>query len=528
MGAREVRALSVALAALLAALWWITRAHERAPGEDAPMQGAESSPSGTRAPGALLHATPHSVSAPERVPASPGAIPDSSSGLLRVRVVLASDGRPLPGVEVLYFDSGASDRLEYEEFVREVDESLEAVVACCGRTYRSDARGVAEVPFPRGAGSVGALHEGNWAQESIVPSSPDEVVLALDAEVGFDVRVLDARGAGVDGMSIALLECGQEGSSYARRFERTGEHGLAHFGHLAALQRLWTRTPSAVTERFVCARVLVPALACQVLDAEAWPREELALTLPETGRVVVELVAADGTPWMEQARVELDYSRLQRSRLVGQGCRLTGQALEQRAREGTAAFEHVGLGLALVTTVHADGRKAVSRELAGPTRAGEELRVRIELDTPTPLIHGRLLDAGGRALAGHTLEAELWSLRYGARVLQRRRTDDQGRFSGFGGEELLDGWGWRILLWLGSDERCAALRPLPFPVPSGIIDLGEVVLVAPPLLANGRVVDEGRRPLRAVEVRVEELDQEQSNARWTKGKDSAMRPSLPR
>ncbi|MSR64054.1 MAG: carboxypeptidase regulatory-like domain-containing protein [Planctomycetes bacterium] len=514
MGARKVRALSVVLAALLAALWWMARAHERAPGADAPMQGAESSPSGTRAPGALLHATPRSVSAPERVPASPGAAPDSPSGLLRVRVVLASDGRPLPGVEVLYFDSGAGDRLEYEEFVREVDESLEAVVACCGRTYRSDARGVAEVPFPRGSGSVGALHEGNWAQEWIVPSSPDEVVLALDAEVGFDVRVLDARGAAVSGASVALLERWQESESYARRLERTNERGLAHFGHLGSFQLGKTRIPPRLAELFVCARVLVPVPACLALDVEAWPREEIVFTLPEAGRVTLELVGADGEPWTEQAHVKLDYSHTQRAWLVGQGRTVLGQPLEERANQGVAVFEHVGLGLALVATSHADGRAAVVSEFAGPTRADEDVRLRIELAAPTPLVRGRLLDAEDHALASRTVKAELWSAGAGIPTVQRRRTDERGRFSGFGGEELDGPRGWRILLALEGDEQRSALRDLPFPVPAGTIDLGDVVLDAPPFLASGRVVDEERRPLRAVEVRVEEENKWQSTARW--------------
>lgn len=428
---------------------------------------------------------------------------------IRVRVVRAADRTPVPGAEVLYFDSGSVDPLAYLEFVASPESGLEEKVVRFGRSFRADRTGMAVVPFPRAAGSVGVAHEGAWAQEPIEPLT-EEVELELQPDRALGVRLLDADRAAVPGAVVELRRRLSDGSYLAHAQQRTDEHGRARLKHL---QWMRPEAEGIALEYFVGA-VLLAAEPVQVaIDPAHWPSEELVLELPGTGALVVEPISPGGEPWHGDGQVEIGLARATLARIRAAGGDIPVTSSLRAIRAGRATFERLGLELELELFVNPDGWKQHLATVSGPTRAGETVTAPVRLSEPAPSIRGRIVDREGRPLARESLSCELWSQREPQHQVEHRRSDDSGRFAGFGGPYLLDDGAWSLFFFVRGEPQRAATVTLAAPAAAGPIELGDVVLDLPPRLASGIVADESGWPVRAATL----LFQEETDVPWQPG-----------
>lgn len=419
---------------------------------------------------------------------------------IRVRVVRADDRMPVPGAEVLYFDSGLVDQLDYREFAASRSGDTKAMAERFGRRFNADGTGLAVVPFPLDWGSVGVVHEGTWAEERIELLT-EEVVLELRPDRALGVRLVDAMRAPVAGVIVELRQRVAESQYVSHAFQPTDGEGRARLEHLHEMR---SEVNGIALEYFLGADVMAAEPVQVAIDPAHWPSEDVVLQLPGTGALVVELVGPGGEPWNGDGQVEIGLDRSTVASIRAAGNDIPTSSALRPIRAGRARFERLGLGLELELFVDPDGWKQHLATVSGPTRAGESVTARVHLVEPAPSISGRIVDREGRPLARESLTCEIWSQREPQLRVEQRRSDDSGRFVGFGGPYMLDDGVWSLYFSIPGEPQRAATTTLTAPVAAGPIELGDVVLDAPPLLARGVVTDASGRPVRAAKLLFED------------------------
>ncbi|NOT32065.1 MAG: carboxypeptidase regulatory-like domain-containing protein, partial [Planctomycetes bacterium] len=336
------------------------------------------------------------------------------------------------------------------------------------------------------------------------------VELELQPDRALDVRLVDAQQAAVAGAVVELRRRLSDGNYLAHTRQRTDGEGRARLGHL---QWMRPEAEGIALEHFVGAEVLTTEAVQVAVDPAHWPSEELVLQLPGMGAVIVDLIGPGGEPWRGDGQVEIGLARNALARIRAAGGDIPVASSLRAIRAGRATLERVGLGLELELFVNPDGWKQHLATISGPTRAGETVTAPVQLSEPAPSIRGRIVDHEGRPLARDSLSCELWSLREPQHQIEHRRSDDSGRFTGFGGPYLLDGGSWSLFFSIPGEPQRAARVTLAAPVAAGQIELGDVVLDLPPLLARGSVADERSHPVRAAKL----LFQEKTEVPWRRG-----------
>jgi len=213
--------------------------------------------------------------------------------------------------------------------------------------------------------------------------------------------------------------------------------------------------------------------------------EAVRLRLPSMGSVEVRVLEADGSPAEDGTLVELKGS---------------GRQTQRDTADGRASFEHVGLGLELELTAD---RAAVSERahafFAGPRSPGERVTRTVQLAVERTVLTFRAVDELGQAIHGELqVFVGIQSLALGTGEESTVSTDAQGRFQ-IEVQPLVEGD--RRELEVTSRHGALVGRvDLGRAFPPGQIDMGDIVLAAPPLIAAGRVVDEAGQAVARAQV----------------------------
>jgi len=180
-----------------------------------------------------------------------------------------------------------------------------------------------------------------------------------------------------------------------------------------------------------------------------------------------------------------------------------GSEYESVDAGGACRFDHVPLGETFSGLVGSEGR-LTRFEFAGPTAAGEVVTVAPE-PAPTLRVRARPLDPGGASLADERFELIGAD---GRRVCILDDDDGDGWVEADVAEDRFEvAPGDAVELRerrVGVPDEGApyALLDAPAPDAEGVVDLGELRLAAPPVLAAGLVVDGRGRPVPRATVRV--------------------------
>lgn len=298
------------------------------------------------------------------------------------------------------------------------------------------------------------------------------------------IKVVDASGAPVPNVEVAIYSSGILNAPNRHWGGTTGADGIARVPDTPALaDRAGTPTRAAV-----CITT-ADALSLPV-DLARPPAEPIVLAMPATGSVRVAVGDA-GHPIGDEMKVSLHYVLERGSPIVRWTIR------EAPVVDGVATFEKVGLGLRFRAVAQfAAGSFGAESEFAGPAAAGQVVQHAIDR-SHAHLFKGRLLGTDGEPLRDRTAQVTHVRIDNGGMVSMGTafRTDADGRFRLWWSDETPAAQR-RIGFVLTDDmqRESRAERDVDSPEIAKTRDLGDVRLVAEPLIVAGVVVDSTGKP----------------------------------
>ncbi len=496
--------------------WWLGRSNE-------PLEDLDSIASGEQ-PAALPDAlTAHPQSRPAEAPGTAGdlsrtaeinpleATHRSAEPMLLIRVLEQQTRRPVPHAVVRFmsFDPGAMSPELQKAWNTLLDAELR--LEKFGKQYLCDAQGQVQVPRPKENGQacarLGQLYGQTWLQRE----APLGLEILVQQDLALRVRALDVAGKPVIGLPVALRSASRENQNpellNGWQWKTEAPDGIAtiahlqlQLGHLAGAQRktwlAYAQGPGLQAES-------------QTFDPNLPPVDPVLITLPPTGRAVVEVVEASGAAFTGDGWITLQ--------LVGTKRSPSGQQLTQET--GRAVFPHVALGGRLRANGWlGTGGEVGPVEVAGPTIPGEEVTLRIGLSKSQPVLIGVALDEKRQPLAeqrlGYVIQVE-----HGETANHEVKTDKDGRFRILLGNSFAEKKLSRCLFF--SQARPCHMARIPLAsVPKGTHDLGELVLNQGPLIVGGVAVDESGQPMTEVELGVGRFNA--VGARRPRGRDEIL------
>jgi hypothetical protein len=502
---RVVLLCAVVAAALLG--WWLLRDDVPTPDGERPPAPVPSVTTAAAPPAkaqerdsrrAVVDETPAPSPPPARAVEK---VTDSEAGAT-LRVVELGTNRPLAGVHVAFLpveDDQATWPADVRESLENRGDAMDAITEH-GRTFVTDDSGDVVLPKFESMALV-AARQGDLRGISMLFADDTNWRLALHRPVPLAAIVQDAEGHPCVGVGVVLL------SSDIPLNEATtdAKDGIARFADVLANASMddsddWTlRAALPFAERVSVA-----------VDPNKLPADPIRLVLPPCGRVRCEVVDEAGASASLAARLRLPAAEAPRGLIPVSPSLLDDTTATVEG--GVARFPYVGLGLQLEIEVAStdDSRVTVKQKFAGPTAAGEETVVRVTVGGRRPGVVGRLADAKGAPIAGLALVAGIiepgrsTDIDWGERV--SCTTDAGGRFRFAFDRDPGDATSAKLEIGRSADRGGGssvvriALVDLPAVLPSGDVDVGDVVYRGTGLLVGGVVVDEEGKPLAGVTI----------------------------
>ena len=458
-------------------------------------------------PPAVAQETAPPIPAASRVESLPPEFVEPPADGIEVRVVDAV-GAPVPDAVVTWFEQ---EVLGHDDFAAEPE---------LGRLRREYARSVR-------CGADGSTRVGKF--DWVVASSGDRyagasrvrrgkpLLLTLQPRRSIAVQAVDRKGRPVVDLSI-VLRCREEGGNGNDGWRRrTDASGRVEFGPIDLFPSI---DSDALRELWIAVDAPLSAPLRQRFTLADPPPAPVEFMLPETGRLVVELLDAEGAPLVVTEpghfAVRGCYEFEEEELAAWPGARWP--AVGWRAYDVCSRYElaHVETGL----TLKIDANKGegwgnrLTLTTLGPREEGEEvaLQLRASPAAPKELITGRIVDESGAAVAA-TVVVVLWnddSTRQGRRPLVRGTTDPAGRLSAplddfVGGKRDEEFEPWIEVVVPRADGNGIAASGLIKLAPTneiGALDFGEIVVRKSPLLAGGQVEDDAGAPVTGASIEV--------------------------
>lgn len=500
----HLRALPFVCAVLLVALagwFWIAEHAPGTPPAASPSAGARAAePDSAAAASAAAPTEPGDVtrgaaSAAERTPAAAATaapateppIPDDANWV-EVTVVDGVDRRPIAGADVRW--SNEVQRALVMRLPARERQALfldpEARNQRFGWRTQSDARGRVRVTPGQDGALVTASDATRFGVGYFVAQSPEPAggrVLEMFVDRTLEVHVSDAAGADAAGVAVEVAPhdpARGEPPTFLGAFAvLTAADGDARFAHAQPRARWSTGPDGNRTAPMLAVGLTTPGLEVPpvLLDPNALPTAPVELRLPATGHLSVR-VTLQGLPVPELETLQLVPAPVRPAAFSTAASRPVDP-------DGRVRFRHLPLG-----RTFAVGSLVWSAEVAGPSAPGQEMHADVELADRIVAIAGRLTTADGAPLA-HQVVATRYDLAF-ANGEDGVQTGADGRF-----------------LWIvrrtAPDDRNAAIERLTFhttladgtvvradvakrALTTGRNELGDVQLVATPLVAGGRLV----------------------------------------
>jgi hypothetical protein len=443
--------------------------------------------------------------------------------LARPRVVrVRAEGEWLEGALVRW----APEALLHEAGARDVRPAsdIEALLDEVGDAAVTDASGSARLPESDQRVCVSARRGELFTYATLEPGGSEPVLLTLSADHTVEIQVVDLSGRPVGDVPVGISVSLPRDEERQWRSRTRPADGIAELAHAQVLLE------GALQRGTVFAELLLPhvrrpddpeGVSRVAFSNDPWPGRPLQLVLPATGSVTVRLLDASGAPLARPARVALSHAT------VNDGPATTRERVfVEETVQGVARFRHVGLGLQLAVTAEpVEELLPKTVVVLGPQAAGQSVDVPLRLEDRWPVLVGRLVDEGGRALPERSVSVL-------ARMAGRRTarasfvSDGAGRFRCAIDLRGVDAPPSLALLAAATatDAARTADVALPVPGPDGL-DLGEVELRVAVRIASGRVVDGANEPVEGASVRAEvgERD-ERGRMRWAHA--DSMQPSV--
>ena len=420
---------------------------------------------------------------------------------VRERTTLAA----VPNAIVHLYDMGALNHHKLQAALLErVD--LEGALQMRPRRFRADASGRLLIAVPRNGGVVTALTNTHWGVSGIDPiAQHEDYEVLVDPDLPVTLRALLADGTPAAHALIAVAPEGKtrEPLYFAWRSDAAGCVTIPSIGPI------WVAAGRRPLVFF--ASGFPHFVTSAALDPTKPPAGALDITMPSFGALRVTVTGLDALPadLQRQVRVQIRHT------FLGGGAQQDW--MPAAVVQGVATFSYVPVQTRLVlrfATPSADIR-ATETMIDGPESAGATRETTVALPPLNPILMAKLVDERGAPLANARVKS---SIEFPDHNLQRGdwTTNSEGvlRCSVIPpktaqAEALPPG---RTAQWHVRTERTPPEQPdatpmalhLHFPLPptlaDGINDCGTLIMLTPPVVAAGVVVDELGAPVIAATV----------------------------
>jgi hypothetical protein len=403
-----------------------------------------------------------------------------------------------------------------------------------GQRTRTDAEGLAQLPRANANLLVAASAGGEFGF-LVVPPRERTFPLPLVTDETLTLRTTYDGTESAAAIPLAVLQ--RHGDQEARVIwqgdsDRTGRVVLPHFQLLREAQTQKRDAPPPA-EQFA-ALALVPTAVAVLFAGRPAATTEIQVPVPPLGQVAVQVVDHRGTPLLSPAQVGFHFDRRDGIAPPTQPLPFP-RGLQQQRRDkpvGDAVvllpFRELGTPLRVYARFPHDRQSAVGGPFAGPTRPGERVAVQVAASPTQVVLAGRLLLADGTAAEpepGSALEvpAALWRADRDVATVTVHTVAD-GRFD-LVLPQRTDADDFWLELRLSRPSKPAAMpadgEPAAAPPPPlrlgarvGIpglrggnrIELGDIVLLPLPMLAQGIVVDDRGEGVAGAEVQLQQRE----------------------
>ncbi|MBL8748036.1 MAG: hypothetical protein JNK78_02675 [Planctomycetes bacterium] len=473
---------ALAVSALAGVVWWAGAGAGFAPAPPTAPATAPK-PEGTAPP----------VEASIVAPAREAAVAPLDGATVEVLVVRGNDEAPVPNAAVWAWPPGLRFEdlpPEEAEFATRDPHGFREQVS---PRLATDAQGRCRVPLA-GRGTQVAAGVDGWWGTGAVNTSRERNLVRLDRDNALRVRVVGVAREPVAAVHVVFRRDGARGESVGVT-DGEGRFVLRH-------SQAWS---ASAAESVVRVHAVVPggeSLGAEV-DLAAPPSNEVVLTLPACGRVVVSLRDARdgaldprylGSPAAGLVVGDPSSGPFPLARDEGVS------AIAIVGPDGRATFGAVTLGV----PVTARAGFARSATEVGPTMRRPEVAIVAREGADDVVLVGTLLTGEGRPFAGRRFTVEC--RRGSAPSSVTGRTDDEGAFrvdvgpcAGDGASLVFDGRS------APKSDRLSVMLEGRTLV-AGVNDLGELRIVAPRPVAAGRIVTDTGEPVPGVWLNVRRID----------------------
>jgi hypothetical protein len=427
--------------------------------------------------------------------------------------VFNSDGAVVPECDVYFVDSSLVSAADVAKAKESWASGPTQLLRKIGHHYQTDANGEVRIPRPSDHPMVLAEKDKSFALHSSISISAKEIKLTLRANRTLLVRTVDSSDNSVANIPVAFLS---EMPQLSHHFFTL----MSNADGLIRLEDLDSVLGSGGANGTIFAAIAIPSdpdsdqarieLTEELVDNIG----EIKLTLPATGKARIRVIDSSGALYQGDGKVELLKAS---KRFV-----IRRQPMVSRqVSEGIVEFPLIGLNATVVAAFVRPGIDNVDQvTFKGPATAGGTAEAIISLQDRI-LFTGTLLDPDGELLADQVISVvHRVATEHGARTsTSSTQTGMDGSFQfefiekeGYG--ELQHG---SISLSTSLDPvgKIQAKHDFEFPLPTGLHDIGELKLIQPPILLQGRVLDLDGHPIKDANTRIQMAkDYESGERHW--------------
>ncbi len=428
----------------------------------------------------------------------------AEEGIL-VSVVDGESSEPLPTADVIVLDTGVVDERELQAQLGATPD-FEALFQYLGVTYRTDDNAQVMIPEPIGDLIIAGRTETHFNFAFDVDTDSGELTLRLNPIRLLAIKVVDGNGIPVEGAPVSL----RMRNGYFTQDLMRAESNRDGIANLKLFDLLFTMLGDE--DIFAALLVLTPTPVETPIDFNDLPEEPPVLVLPEVGRVEVHIVDTEGELQTEDYMVDLSIIDPNEVRTDTSGPnQWEGQQehLTDRASNGKAYFPLVAFDQHLeVRVVSMDGERREVISGLGPVRGGKPVVFTLSPEVKHPILIGRILNAEGMVGKSLNLDTRIKENSQSGNSTHHAsiRTDEEGRFRFLLDEEYEPGSTRSLTIMMKATKRKPKRTvqvDLSRSFGPGEHDLGDLVVMIPPLVASGVVLDADGEPLKDAKVRPE-------------------------
>ncbi|MDA1113749.1 MAG: carboxypeptidase regulatory-like domain-containing protein [Planctomycetota bacterium] len=440
----------------------------------------------------------------------------AEEGIL-ISVVDADTQEPLPRAEVMVIDTGVAD-LGALQAEMTMSADFEKVFEHLGVIYKTDHKGQVRIPFAVDSHIIAGRTPTHFNFSLDVDEGSEELTLELNPIVILRVKVVDTDGNPAVGAPVSLrIRTEKNSQDFTTAY--SDADGIAK---IKLFQLLMLEL--ADDEVYVALLFLSDTPVETRVNLKELPDEPPVLVAPNAGKLEVHILDTHGKPASDTFLVHVNLLLPEDSYDGSENFSAWNNPREHltgRSQNGIAHFPLVDYNQRLhVSVVSTDGELRAESFGEGPVRNGGPAIFTLVAQAEDPVLVGRILNTEGAIGPNLNLEYRIGYTSDGGSNSSRSgpiHTDASGYFR-FVVEDLYKE---NTVRSLTINLRATREKPesavaidLSYFLAPGENELGDLVLVVPPLIASGAVVDANGAPLSNAQVRLENRETDQSFG-WT-------------